>query len=99
MRYILGTLMIILISMTYLLTSIFNHQYEERIREDLKVNCELIRSILHNSEKTEEEVFQSGEFNDFPIRITIVDIKGKVIFDNGTLPFTIGFKEIQKAGN
>lgn len=81
MSYILGTLLFILIIVSTLFTSIFNHQYEESVKDNLRVNNELVKKILLNRKEDHVKVLKESEFENLPIRITYIDKEGNVLFD------------------
>ena len=82
MAYILTTIIFILIVITVLFTSIFNHQYEENVKKNLRNNNNLLVSLLQNKSMNYEALFNHENFKNLPIRVTLINDKGKVLFDS-----------------
>lgn len=82
MIYILSTLLFLMIIVTGLFTSIFNHQYQEGIRGNLKINNDFIKQLLMNEDLSNSEILNKRNFIDLPERITFIDKQGKVLFDS-----------------
>lgn len=84
MAYILSSLLLFLITLTLLLTSIFNHQYEANSKEKLIMSNRLIKGALENSNKDHIEILKKDEFSNEPMRITFIDEEGTVLYDSHT---------------
>ncbi|MCM1990890.1 sensor histidine kinase [Oceanirhabdus seepicola] len=76
--YILGFFTLFLVTLTILFSSIFNRQYEENVKNNLKINSKLIINSLESNGKIDFEHYMSEEED---LRITIIDKEGTVIND------------------
>ncbi|WBW99630.1 two-component system histidine kinase PnpS [Oceanirhabdus sp. W0125-5] len=78
MIYILGFFTLFLITLTILFSSIFNRQYEENVKNNLKTNSKLIINSLENDPNMHFQHYTNEEED---LRITIINEDGKVIQD------------------
>jgi len=76
--YILGFFTIFLVTLTILFSSIFNRQYEENVKNNLKTNSKLIINSLESNDRLDFSHYMNEEED---LRITIIDEVGKVIQD------------------
>ncbi len=78
MIFILGFFTLFLLTLTILFSSIFNRQYEENVKSNLKTNSKLVINSLESNDKIDFEHYMNEEEDP---RITIIDEEGMVIQD------------------
>jgi two-component system, OmpR family, phosphate regulon sensor histidine kinase PhoR len=80
--YILISIIFILIVVTSLLSIIFNHQYEQSAKKNLKNNNEFINNLIKDADYNYKGVFKNKNFKNLSIRVTFIDKSGTVLFDS-----------------
>lgn len=78
MIYILASFTLFLITITLIFSSIFNSQYENSVKRNLKIHSEIIINSLRNGAKLN---FENRDEDEEELRITIINENGIVIED------------------
>ncbi|MCY6356753.1 two-component system histidine kinase PnpS [Clostridium sp. ZS2-4] len=85
MLSILSTIILSLAMVTALYMTIINYQNEENIKKSLEINNKLVMNLLEENVISDKSIYFKN-FNRSNFRVTLIDTKGKVIYDSDALP-------------
>jgi len=80
--YLLCTVIFIFVVVTALFVSIFNYEYQQNLKEKLKINNDMIISLLQSDNLKDPQKFFVENIANSQLRVTYIDNKGKVIYDS-----------------
>lgn len=78
---ILGTIIFSLVTVTVLFIAIINYQYSNNVKEDLRRNNELMMKMIKMKQGL-ENVDALKIYHNSDIRVTLINEKGKVLYDS-----------------
>lgn len=81
MLFVLGIITFSLILTSSIFIIIWNYQYVEQMKSNLKIDNKLIANSIRNKTKEETLIWLKESFNESHIRVTYIDEKGEVIVD------------------
>lgn len=81
MLFVLGIITFSLILISSIFIIIWNYQYVEQMKSNLKIDNKLIANSIRNKTKEETLIWLKESFNESHIRVTYIDEKGEVIVD------------------
>ena len=81
MLFVLGIITFSLILISSIFIIIWNYQYVEQMKSNLKIDNRLIANSIRNKTKEETLIWLKESFNESHIRVTYIDEKGEVIVD------------------
>lgn len=80
--YIVFSMITLIIVISALLTSIFNHQYEARVKDELIVNTHLLERFVTSYEGKLDKIDEYLHLEEFPLRVTFISYDGEVLYDS-----------------
>jgi two-component system phosphate regulon sensor histidine kinase PhoR len=80
--YLLSTVIFIFVVVTALFISIFNYEYQQNLKNKLQTKNNMIISLLQSNNLRDNKEFFIENLSKSDMRVTYVDINGKVINDS-----------------